>query len=138
VSPDVAAALYARYHGHLRDFLRLLSAAVQRQANIAPGVALSADEVVALMQSRYYRDVLVKRVGSGDAEHLRAVLDGKAYDSEFRAADVKVATGVSHTAAGKLIRRLVDAGVAAQARESANSTYFRVVSGDATVALGLR
>jgi hypothetical protein len=30
------------------------------------------------------------------------------------------------------------AGVAAQARESANSTYFRVVSGDATVALGLR
>jgi hypothetical protein len=138
VRSDVAAELYVRYRGHLRDFLRLLSAAVQRQASIAPGLPLSAEEVVALMQSRYYQDVLVKRVGSGDAEHLRVVLAGKSYDAEFRAVDVRQATGMSHVGAGKLIRRLVDAGVAAPVRASANSTYFRVISGDATVALGLR
>jgi hypothetical protein len=137
VSPQVAAALYGRYHGHLRDFLRLLSAAVQRQANIAPGVPLGAEEVIALMQSRYYRDLLVRRIGGGDAEHLSAVLAGKPHDAEFRAADVKQATGMSHVAAGKLVRRLVGAGVVAAARESANSTFFHVVSGDATVALGL-
>jgi hypothetical protein len=72
--------------------------------------------------------VLVKRIGSGDAEHLRAVLAGKPHDSEFRAVDVKGATGLSHVGAGKLIRRLVDAAVVAPVRESANSTYFRIVS----------
>jgi hypothetical protein len=114
-----------------------LSAAVQRQASIAPGVPLSAEEIIALMQSRYYQDVLVKRIG-GDAEHLRVVLAGKSYDAEFRAVDVRQATGMSKFGAGKLIRRLVDAGMAAPVRASANSTYFRVISGDATVALGLR
>lgn len=137
VAPKVAATLYARYHGHLRDFLRLLSGAVQRQANIAPGTPLGAEDVVTLMQSRYYRDVLVKRIGQGDAEHLRTILAGKPHVTEFRAADIKQATGMSHTAAGKLIHRLLEAGVIAQARERANSTYFRIVSGDATVALGL-
>lgn len=138
VAPEVAATLYARYHGHLRDFLRLLSGAVQRQANIAPGTPLGADDVVTLVQSRYYRDVLVKRIGQADAEHLRTVLAGKPHETEFRAADIKLTTGMSHTAAGKLIRRLLEAGVVAQTRERANSTYFRIVSGDATVALGLQ
>ena len=137
VAPEVAAVLYARYNGHLRDFLRLLSGAVQRQAGIAPGVPLGAEDVISLMQSRYYQDVLVKRIGEGDAEHLRAVLVGKPHDAEFRTADVKQATGLSHPGAAKLIRRLVEAGVVAQTRERANSTYYRVISGDATVALGL-
>jgi hypothetical protein len=42
---------------------------------------------------------------------------------------------VRTSAAGKLIRRLVEAGVVAQTRERASSTYFRVISGDAAVAL---
>jgi AAA ATPase-like protein len=72
VEPDVAAAIYQRYRGDLRNFLRLLSRAIQHHAITAPGKALALDDLVALMAPRYWAE-LVKRVGDSDAAHLAAV-----------------------------------------------------------------
>jgi len=138
VAPDAGAALYARYHGHLRDFLSLLSNAVQRHTVLAPATPLGTDEIVKLMEPTFRADKLVRRIGEGDATHLATVLHGEPYDAEFRVAEVSKATGTTQAAASKLVRRLLDAGVIVQSRTQGQSVYYRVSHGDLTIALGLR
>ena len=137
VQPEVAAALYRRYRGDLRNFLRLLSRAVQHHAITSPGTPLGASELVTLMAPRYWPE-LVKRVGETDARHLAAIYAGKPYGAEFRVADAVQAIGnISQPAASKLVQRLLAAGVVAQSRAEGKSVYYRLRSGDLTIALGL-
>lgn len=136
VQPEVAAAIYRRYHGDLRNFLRLLSRAVQHHAITAPGQSMDAETLVQTMAPLYWPD-LVRHVGQADAEHLAAVLAGAADDAEFRVADVAARAGITQASASKLVQRLATAGAIAQARSVGKSVYYRVAVGDLSIALGL-
>lgn len=137
VEPAVAAALYQRYRGDLRNFLRLLSRAVQHHAITAPGTPLGAAELVTLMAPRY-RSELVRRIGETDARHLARIYAGKTHDAEFRVADAVQAIGtITQPAASKLVQRLLTGGLIAQSRVEGKSVYYRLRTGDLTIALGL-
>lgn len=137
VEPIVAAALYERYRGDLRNFLRLLSRAVQHHAIASPGAPLGANDLLALMAPRYWPE-LVKRIGENDARHLSAIYAGKTHDAEFRVSDAVRAIGtITQASASKLVQRLAESGVIAQSRVEGKSVYYRPNSGDVTIALGL-
>lgn len=136
IEADVAAELYRRYHGDLRNFLRLLSRAVQHHAVTTPGEPLGLAEIVALMAPRYWVE-LVKRVGEADARRLAAVYDGRAHDDEIRVSETAQGAGVTQAAASKLVQRLLAAGVIARSRVEGKSVYYGLRAGDVSVALGL-
>lgn len=136
IEPDVGAALYARYRGHLRAFLMLASRAVQRRAIAAPGVPLTADDVLQVMAPRHW-ETLSARLGTADTEHLRAIVGGRPSDTEFRVADVTRATAITQASASKLVDRLERAGIILQTRTEGRSTYYQVRDGDVTIALGM-
>lgn len=137
IEPDVAAELYRRYQGDLRNFLRLLSRAVQHHAVTTPGEPLGLPQIVALMAPRYWVD-LIKRVGEADAQRLAAVYKGRAHDAEIRVSETAQAAAITQAAASKLVQRLLAAGVIAKSRVEGKSVYYRLRAGDVTVALGLR
>jgi hypothetical protein len=136
VAPDVAARLYTRYRGDLRNFLRLLSRAVQQHAATAPGHPLDAAALVALMAPAYWAG-LVRLVGPADAAHLAAIYRGQAPEAEFRVTEAAARTGLTQAAASKIVQRLAAAGAIEPARTEGKSVYYRLHSGDVTVALGL-
>lgn len=136
VAPDVAAAIYRRYRGDLRDFLRLLSRAVQHQALTAPGQPADAESLIRSMAPLYWPD-LVRQLGQADAEHLAAILGRESYDAEFRVADAAARTGMTQASASKLVQRLLATGIIEQTRTAGKNVYYRLASGDATVALRL-
>ena len=139
-TPPVAAAdaeaLYARYRGHLRDFLRLLSGAVQRHAVTAPGTSLNAEDVVRTMAATYAAG-LTSRIPRDDAQALAATLAGYPYDSEFRVTDIEQRAKATQALASRLVNRLLDRGIIHESRRQGRSVYYRVSHGDDTVALGL-
>lgn len=136
IEPDVGAALYARYRGHLRAFLMLASRAVQRRAIAAPGVPLTADDVLQVMAPRQW-ETLSARLGTADTEHLRAIVGGRPSHTEFRVADVTRAAAITQASASKLVDRLERAGIILQTRTEGRSTYYQVRDGDVTIALGM-
>ncbi len=136
VAPAAAAALYARYRGDLRNFLRLLSRAVQHHAVGAPGRPLDEAAVVRTMAPVYWPEV-VRRLGAGDAAHLAAVTRGQPPDAEFRVTDAAARLGVTQAAASRLVQRLAAAGAVEPTRTAGKSVYYRLAAGDLTVALGL-
>lgn len=136
VAPDVAAAIYRRYRGDLRNFLRLLSRAVQHHSASAPGRPMDADTLVSTMAPFYWPD-LVRQVGATDAEYLATILGGQSFDAEFRVADVAARTGITQASASKLVQRLVVASVIEQTRTAGKSVFYRIRGGDVTVALSL-
>jgi hypothetical protein len=88
ISGDVAAALYERYEGNLRDFLRLLRNAVQRHARKVPGVALRAADVITEMAPLLRAEKLEKRVGKTDTAYLEMTPQGMGGMPQFRVKDV--------------------------------------------------
>jgi hypothetical protein len=136
VAPVVAAAIYRRYRGDLRNFLRLLSRAVQHQAISAPGQPVDAETLVGTMAPLYWPD-LVRKLGHADADHLAAIVTGEAYDVEFRVADAAARTGITQASASKLVQRLLAADVIEQTRTAGKSVFYRLANGDVTVALRL-
>lgn len=136
VAPTDAAELYTRYRGDLRNYLRLLSRAVQHYAVGAPGRPLDAAAVVRLM-APVYRAELVRRLGPADAAHLESATRGQMPDAEFRVTDLAARTGLTQAAASKIVQRLLAAGALAPGRVAGKSVYYRLAGGDFTVALGL-
>lgn len=135
---DVAADLYERYQGNLRDFLRLLSNAVQHHARKEPGVPLSVADVVAEMAPLMRPAKIVKRIGELDASYLEKTLRGTGPYPEFRVTEVVQRNPpITQAGASKLVRRLVDAGVIAARRKEGASIYYGLTHGDLTIALGL-
>jgi hypothetical protein len=131
-----AEALYARYHGHLRDFLRLLSGAVQRHAVTAAGTSLSAEHVVRTMAATYATG-LTSRITNEDARALATTLVGQPFDAEFRVTDIEQRSGATQALASRLVARLLERGVISESRRRGRSVFYRVRHGDDTVALGL-
>ena len=138
VSADAAAELYARYDGQLRDFLRLLSGGVQRQAGLAPGVPLSAEQIVNLMAPRYFAEQLVAKIGDGDAEHLATIYRDQKLHGTFRVTDAAHALAITQASASKFVQRLLAAGIIVQASSAGRNIYYRLASGDNTIALALQ
>ena len=135
---DVAAELYQRYQGNLRDFLRLLSNAAQHHAQKAPGVPLSVADVVSIMAPLMRPQKLIKRIGELDTSYLEKTLRGAGADPAFRVTEVVQRNQpLTQAGASKLVRRLVDSGVIAERRKEGPSTYYGLTHGDLTIALGL-
>ena len=137
VSAEAAAELYARYDGQLRDFLRLLSGAVQRQAGLAPGAPLAADQVVNLMAPRYYAEQLVAKIGDGDSGHLATIFRNQKLSETFRVTDAAKAIGITQASASKFVQRLLAAGIIVQASAAGRNIYYQLAHGDNTIALRL-
>jgi MarR family len=132
-----ATALYSRYHGHLRDFLRLLSGAVQRHAVSASGESLTRAQVVHTMAPLYLREGLMRRISTDDTAALAATMSGQAFDAEFRVADITERASTTQPRASRLLERMVAAGVVHETRSHGRSVYYRISHGDDTVALGV-
>jgi hypothetical protein len=137
VAPKEAAALYARYRGHLRGFLRLLSGAVQHHALLASGGSMRATQVVSTMAPTYWIDTLTTRITVQDAHLLAATITGQPYDTEFRVADVVQRAVINQAHASRAVQRMVEQQVIHETRRHGKSVYYRVSHGDDTVALGL-
>jgi len=137
VGAQDAASLYARYHGHLRDFLRLLSGAVQHYAVTAGSGSLTASQVVRTMAPTYWSEKLTKRITAEDARRLAATLDGQPFDAEFRVADVVVRASINQAHASRALKRMLEKHVIHETRRQGKSVFYRVSHGDDTVALGL-
>ena len=129
-----AAALYGRYHGDLRRFLSLLSQAVQRHAVTHPGQPADAATVVALMAPAR-REALVERLGEPATRALEQVVGGRPVGTTFRVAEVQRATGMTQSAASELVQRLLAREVIALVERRGQSVFYRVATGDDTVAL---
>jgi hypothetical protein len=136
VEPEGAAALYERYRGDLRNFLRLLSRGVQRHAVTSPGESLTTRSVIVLMAPTY-RSELLARIGASDASYLATVYRDRHASDEFRVTEVVAHTSLTQAAASKFAQRLVAAGVIEQSRTAGKSIYYRLRGGDVSVALGL-
>ncbi|GJG88828.1 hypothetical protein tb265_40090 [Gemmatimonadetes bacterium T265] len=160
VEPAAAAALYRRYLGDLRNFLRLLSTASERALHPDGGRPMTEVEVLAAVAPRY-RARLARDLGSDDFDALRRTLAalvgeggptpagrptraragarltravGPGLLPELRAADVAHATGLSRPAAGALVARLVAKRVLRPTRDDHTGRYH-AVAGQVTVAL---
>lgn len=72
------------------------------------------------------------------ARHLAAIYAGKTHNAEFRVADAVQAIGsITQPAASKLVQRLSASGTIMQSRVEGKSVYYRLRTGDLTIALGL-
>ena len=163
VEPPAAAALYRRYRGDLRNFLRLLSTASERALHPDGSQPMAEAEILAAVAPRY-RARLARDLGADDFEALRrtlaALADGVASTAgggsarptrnragvrrprtaepgllpELRAADVAHVTGLSRPAAGALVARLVAKRVLRPTYEDHTGRYH-AVAGHVAVAL---
>jgi len=135
VAPPDAVALYRRYEGDLRNYLRLLSNAVQRTPVVGAPAPLTVAAVVQTM-AEPYRRALVRQFGAVDAGHLAAIVAGTAAGVRFRVADVATRTGLKQPSATELVERLRARGVIRHDGTEGRSTYYRLRA-DAEVAFGL-
>lgn len=137
VAPQEAANLYARYHGHLRDFLRLLSSAVQHHALASSGGSLTAAQVVSMMAPTYGIKTLTKRITAEDATHLAATMAGQPFDAEFRVTEVVERAAINQAHASRALKRMQAQQVIHESRRRGKSIYYRVTHADDTIALGV-
>jgi hypothetical protein len=135
VAPPDAVALYRRYEGDLRNYLRLLSNAVQRTPVVGAPAPLTVAAVVQTM-AEPYRRALVRQLGAVDAGHLAATVAGAAAGVRFRVADVAARTGLKQPSATELVERLRAKGAIRHDGTAGRSTYYRLRA-DAEVAFGL-
>ena len=135
VAPDAVEALYRRYAGDLRNFLRLLSHAVQRTPIAGRPASLAAPAVVQTMAGPYRR-VLAKQLGDVDLAHLAAVAEGAAPGLRVRAADLAARTGLAKGSVTELLARLEAKGALRYDATEGRNTYYRLRP-DAEVAFGL-
>lgn len=133
VPPDVAAALYGRFHGDLRSFLQLLSRAAER-ALPGDGRTPMAEDTILGAVAAPYRERLVQRLGEELFGTLAATLRAVAPAVEFRAADLAKAAGVSRARATQVVDKLLERRVVRRGRSEQASKYL-VPSGDVQVAL---
>jgi DNA-binding transcriptional ArsR family regulator len=135
VAPDDAAALYRRYAGDLRNFLRLLSNAVQRTPVVGRPAPLTARAAVQTM-AEPYRRALAQRLGEVDLAHLAALADGGGPGLRVRPADVAQRTGLAKGSVTELLARLEAKGAVRYDRTEGRNTYYRLRP-DTEIAFGL-
>ena len=129
----VAESLYARFYGDLRSFLQLLSRAAER-ALPADGQTPMSEAMILGAVGAPYRERLVRRVGEEALRALEGALRAVAPATEFRAADLARAAGVSRARATQVVDRLLEKKVVRRLRQEESSKYL-VPTGEASVAL---
>lgn len=135
VAPDAAETLYRRYAGDLRNFLRLLSNAVQRAPMAGRPEPLTARAVVQTMAAPYRR-TLAQKLGAVDLAHLATIAGGGSPGLRVRAADVAARTGLAKGSVTELLARLEGKGALRYEATEGRNTYYRLRP-DAEVAFGL-
>ena len=135
IAPDAAETLYRRYAGDLRNFLRLLSNAVQRAPMAGRPEPLSARGVVQTMAAPYRR-TLAQKLGEVDLGHLAAVAEGGSPGLRVRAADLAVRTGLAKGSVSELLARLESKGALRHDATEGRNTYYRLRP-DVEVAFGV-
>jgi hypothetical protein len=91
---DRSVALYRRYEGDLRNFLRLLSNAAQRTAVAGGPAPLTVAAIVETMVEPYRR-ALVRQLGDVDTGHLAVAVARGGAAVRLRVANVAAHTGSS-------------------------------------------
>lgn len=134
VAIDAAEALYSLYHGDLRNFLRLLSTAVQRAVLAGAPTSLTLEDVIHTIGPAY-RAAIAARHSGDDASYVERLVHSYG-DVPFTEADVQDkarGVGLSQSAASRLIDRLEAAGTCTLAQVSGRKKLYRW-SGDTLVA----
>jgi hypothetical protein len=134
VEPGVASRLYALYRGDLRNFLRLLADAAERGLGLSGVRPMEAKEIIHHTVADYAVH-LRDRLGEGDFEHLRRLVDAVATPYDFRVTEVAKALQIKQSSGSQLVERLQKARVIQRVRVEGKSVYYRPV-GAALVALG--
>lgn len=125
VAPAAVAELYDRYGGDLRNFLRLLSNAVQRRPIAERPEPLTARAAVQTMAPTYRR-TLVRQLGEVDAGHLAVLVEGGAPGMRVRSADIAARTGLAKASVTELLGRLEARGAIRHDATEGRSTYYRL------------
>ncbi len=135
VAAAAVAALYQRYAGDLRNFLRVLSNAVQQTPIAGTPTSLTTAVIVHTMAERYRR-TLRKAVGEVDAGHLAVVARDQTPGFLFRPADIATRTGLAKASINELLERLQTKGVVRYDHADGRNTYYRL-GADTEIAFGL-
>lgn len=125
VAPEAVAELYRRYDGDLRNFLRLLSNAVQR-APVAERPAPLAARTAVQTMAPVYRRTLARQLGEVDAGHLATLVEGGAPGMRVRSADVAARTGLAKATVNELLGRLEAKGAIRHDATEGRNTYYRL------------
>ncbi|HEU0051563.1 MAG TPA: MarR family transcriptional regulator, partial [Longimicrobium sp.] len=130
---ETAARLYQLYLGDLRNFLRLLGDASMLALGIEGIVPLSAERIVHAAALRYAR-AIERRIGGADLAHLLRIVQGVG-EEEFTVADAARASGLSQSAASRLMARLREEDLVIPMRTDGKRVLHRP-AGHVSVALG--
>jgi hypothetical protein len=133
----VAAAvkIYRRYHGDLRNFLQLLSAACNIELGVRDTQPLSPDVILALMGPRFAAKIRAQ-IGETDYKHLRTIFKRANAETELRVTDIARRTRLHQTSASQLVSRLSNHGLLVATRTEARNTFYQA-AGNTGIALGL-
>jgi hypothetical protein len=133
VETEAIGELYDRYHGDLRNFLRLLSEASNLLLGINGIEPLTEAQILRTM-SQEYRDRVVRQLSEDDVRYLETLArEGAALPDGFRVTEVKRWLDVSQAGASGIVDRLVAARMLVQVGRAGKSVYYRL-TGAASIA----
>lgn len=136
VEPEVAAELYALYQGDLRNFLRLLGDASERELGLQGPRPMSTAAILRSVNAGYVL-VLRRQLGDNDFAALATITESfRGADPEFRVTDAAHVLKYSQSAASQFVERLLQQRVIRRTRTEGRSVYYRPI-GAVLVAMGV-
>lgn len=136
IEPVAAADLYRLYQGDLRNFLRLLGDASERELGLHGAQPMTTAGIIRAV-SNDYALFLNRQIGSTDFASLGKVVHSfEGADPEFRVTDVAYVLRYSQSAASQFVERMSAHRVLVRTRAEGRSIYYRPI-GAALVAFGV-
>ncbi|MGH7577576.1 MAG: AAA family ATPase [Longimicrobiales bacterium] len=133
VEIDAVADLYDRYHGDLRNFLRLLSEASNLLLGIDGVQPLTELQILRTMNQEY-RDRVIRQLSEDDYVYLQTLArKGGDRPEGFRVTEVKEWLNVSLAGASGIVDRVLGARMLVRVGRSGKSVYYQL-TGAASVA----
>ncbi|HET7234361.1 MAG TPA: hypothetical protein VFJ16_30385 [Longimicrobium sp.] len=136
VEPAAAAELYRLYQGDLRNFLRLLGDAAERELGLHGAQPMTTSAIVRAVSTDYAL-ILHRQIGEGDFASLGRIIGAfGGADPEFRVTDAARILKYSQSAASQFVERLSAHRVVIRTRAEGRSVYYRPI-GSVLVAFGV-
>jgi AAA ATPase domain len=136
VEPSAAAELYRLFQGDLRNFLRLLGDASERELGLHGAQPMTAAAIVRSVSADYAL-LLQRQIGEGDFASLAKIVAAhEGADPEFRVTDAAYIMKYSQSAASQFVERLLQQRILLRTRSEGRSVYYRPI-GTVLVALGV-
>jgi hypothetical protein len=133
VEPQAMGKLYDRYHGDLRNFLRLLSEAANLRLGISGVEPLREDQILRAM-GQEYRDRVTRHLSHDDVRYLEVLArEGAGLPDGFRVSEVRHWLDVSQAGASGIVDRLLGARMLVQVGRAGKSVYYKL-TGAASIA----